>query len=127
VIKFRSLTVVASFVLATTSASSAEAHAQLAVASPAPGAIVHSSPTRVALTFDDSLIAQDGANQITVTDVSGAHYERSVTLKAATLSASIKTLKHFGRYRVTYRVLSADGHVVSAQYSFYFRKKLQTG
>ena len=108
--------------LALGEAPQASAHAQLAVASPAPAAVLLRVPKTISLTFDDALIPQLGANLLRVSDQSRRSYVRSTTVYGATLSATISRLAHYGRYTVTYRVLSADGHPVSGTYDFYWRK-----
>lgn len=112
-----------SLVLTLTGVSAASAHAQLAQATPGPGVVVTTAPPRLSLTFDDNLIPQAGSNLVQVTDVSGKHFESASNLSGATLSTNLKKLTHFGAFKVAYRVLSADGHPVSASYTFYFRKK----
>ncbi|MEY4296797.1 MAG: hypothetical protein RL016_643 [Actinomycetota bacterium] len=102
----------------------ATAHAQLAIANPKASAVLTKAPTNVTLTFDDELIPVDGGNQIVVTDPKGKVMSQAASqLKGATLSVALKKLTVFGRYKVLYRVLSADGHPVSAFYYFYFQKK----
>ncbi|MEN9606328.1 MAG: hypothetical protein RL605_156 [Actinomycetota bacterium] len=102
----------------------ASAHAQLAIANPKVSSVLTKAPVRITLTFDDDLIAVDGGNQIAVTDPKGKPVSQGASqLNGATLSVALKKLTVFGRYKVLYRVLSADGHPVSAFYYFYFQKK----
>ncbi len=100
-------------------ASHAYAHAQLIKAEPAQRANVATAPTRVALWFDEE-IEGDYAS-LAVVDASG----KPVTeVKPAIASDDPKLLVlplpalAPGKYTVTYRVLSVDGHVVNDAYDF---------
>lgn len=102
----------------------ATAHAQLALANPKASSVLTKAPTKVTLTFDDDLILVEGANQIVVTDPRGRAVTTGATVvEGSVMSVGLKRLTVFGRYKVLYRVLSADGHPVSAFYYFYFQKK----
>ena len=101
------------------------AHASLVSANPTVSKILTKQPTQIKLTFDDNLMKLGNSNQIKVTDASGVAFTKGQTLvKDATVSVQLKKLTHFGRYKILYRVVSADGHPVSAFYYFYFRKTL---
>lgn len=106
-------------------AGPAFAHAQLLLANPKVGASVYQLPAKVELTFDDNLIALGpNANQIQVTDPKGKRVDSGAsTLVDATLSVKLKASSLLGLYRVSYRVISADGHPVSGSYPFYLAKK----
>jgi methionine-rich copper-binding protein CopC len=103
----------------------ASAHAQLLLSNPQVGSTVFVLPSRVALTFDDNLINLGGsANQIQVTDPKGLRVDSGATaVSAATLSVNLKADSLIGKYEVTYRVISADGHPVSTSFPFYLEKK----
>lgn len=102
----------------------AQAHAQLLVSTPAAGSVVYKWPSTVTITFDDDLIVFEDANQLVVTDSKKRRVDSGVTVvTGASLSVSLKKTKRFGKYTVTYRVISADGHPVSQSYPFYYKKK----
>lgn len=99
------------------------AHASLINANPSVSAVLTKKPSAIKLTFDGNLIKLPNANRITVTDASGSVFSKGETsVTNATASIQLKSLTHFGRYKISYRVVSADGHPVSAYYYFYFRK-----
>ena len=103
-------------VLAT--APPASAHATLIAMSPANASTVSSAPARVTLTFDESVRA---SSEIVVTGPAGRVDDGRT--RVANNVASVAVLLHprpsdVGVYRVAYRVVSADGHVVAAQESF---------
>jgi copper resistance protein C len=103
----------------------ASAHAQLLIANPLVGSSVYALPSRVSLTFDDNLINLGGtSNQIQVVDPKGNRVDTgSSLLNGATLSVPLKPDNIIGKYEVTYRVISADGHPVSNSFPFYLEKK----
>ena len=100
------------------------AHASLAIASPGISNVTHVSPVQVRLTFDEDLIAIGNANQIVVKSQSGQVVSKSKTfVTGSTASVFLAKLKVFGKYKVNYRIVSADGHIVSSSYFFYYQKK----
>jgi methionine-rich copper-binding protein CopC len=69
-------------------------------------------------TFDDDLIVLGDSNQITVTNSKKQRVDTANTLVVGNqLTVGLKKLK-IGKYKVSYRALSADGHPISATYSF---------
>lgn len=96
----------------------ANAHAELVGAFPKANAKVSQAIKIVRLTFDDNLIDLGDANKISVTDSKKQRVDLgNPTLLGNRVSIGLKKLK-IGKYRVSYRVLSADGHPVEASYSF---------
>ncbi|MFI5231642.1 MAG: copper resistance protein CopC [Gemmatimonadales bacterium] len=96
----------------------AEAHAMLVSAEPAAGAHLASAPSRVRLVFSEAL--ELSLAELSLTDDSG----RTVRLKATgdprdvhALIAPVASIAP-GSYRVTWRVVSADGHPVEGSYVF---------
>jgi methionine-rich copper-binding protein CopC len=102
----------------------AEAHAQLISSNPKVSATLYKSPTTVTLTFDDDLIDLASANLIQVFNSKNKRIDRAGTkLNGSTMSTALLANLPVGKYRVTYRVLSADGHPVTATYYFYLKMK----
>lgn len=96
----------------------AYAHAQLVRAFPKANAKVSQAVKQVKLTFDDDLIVLGDSNQITVTNSKKQRVDSANTLVVGNqLTVGLKKLK-IGKYKVSYRALSADGHPISATYSF---------
>ena len=107
-----------------TSATPASAHAQLVSANPKAKSVLYVLPTQVKLMFDDDLIDVAGGNQIQVTDPKGKRIDVAEShLLGNQLNIDLKKSSVLGRYTVTYRVLSADGHPISASYFFNLAKK----
>lgn len=97
----------------------AEAHAILVKAAPAKEAVVAGAPNEVHLTFNEGV--GDDYLALAVIDAAGQRVDRHDAKldfsDRSQLRASVSPLAP-GRYTVRYRVLSADGHVVSGKYFF---------
>lgn len=102
----------------------ASAHAQLVSANPKAKSVLYALPTQIKLMFSDDLIDLDGGNQIQVVDPKGRRIDSGAnSLLGNQVSTGLKRSNLLGRYSVTYRVLSEDGHPVSANYYFTLAKK----
>jgi methionine-rich copper-binding protein CopC len=102
----------------------ASAHAQLVSANPKSKSVGYSLPKQVRLMFSDDLIELAEGNQIQVTDPKGKRIDTGENILLGNqLSTGLKKSVLLGRYTVTYRVLSEDGHPVSAKYFFTLANK----
>lgn len=100
------------------SAPSAHAHAQLVSSTPEQGTAQSEAPREIILEFSEPIdpafveFAVIGPDRV-------SHWEADrPTVKGTRLSAPVKPLGPVGRYAVSYRVLSADGHPVSGSVTF---------
>ena len=108
-----------------TGEASAQAHAQLLVSSPPIGATLTMAPTSVELTFDDDVMDLPGGNQIVVLDPKKHQVQVSETyVVGSKVWVKLRKLKLYGKYSVLYKVMSIDGHPVTATYRFYLVKKI---
>lgn len=116
------LGVLAVAVLALAPAPAASAHDYLVSSTPAANATVTSSVPTVSLTFDD-IVLDDGGHGalVQVTDAAGRNFETGcASVDGRTVSAPV-ALGEPGPYRVTWQVVSADGHPVSDSIQFTYR------
>ena len=96
-------------------AMSAQAHAHLQQSTPADGSVLKAAPAELVLSFSEAAqlttltIAKDGGEQHAVTPLPKKPEARIVV--------ALPALRP-GRYVVSWRVLSADGHVLPAQIHF---------
>jgi methionine-rich copper-binding protein CopC len=99
-------------------------HAYLVKSSPARRAALSNPPARVALWFNERLEAQ--FSQLSVWNAEGQQVDGGDVQvgpdDAKRLSVGIPTLPA-GSYRVKYRVLSVDGHIVEAEFPFTVRSR----
>jgi methionine-rich copper-binding protein CopC len=99
------------------------AHAELNSASPKANVKLIKAPTQIKLTFDDDLVELPDANKIQVTNSKRMRVDlNNYKVLGNQITVGLKKLV-VGSYRVTYRVLSADGHPITASYSFSVVKK----
>ena len=100
---------------------SALAHAELVKSFPVANSTLTKAPKYVQLEFGEAIITlkSKNANSIVILDSKSKRIETSkiVIKKAVARVDLIGTLKP-GRYLVKYRIASADGHILSAQYKF---------
>lgn len=96
----------------------AGAHAELESSNPADGASLKTAPKRVLLEFGEDLL--DGANAVTATaTASGQRLDLpDPVVKGATVSVAWPVSAAPGKYRVAFRVVSADGHPVTGNITF---------
>ena len=100
-------------------ATPASAHSDLEASTPKANSKIETSPTSVSLTFNEDIGAK--GNGVLVTDAAGDRFDTgSLVIDGSNAKQSIKKLNAPGRYTVRYRIVSADGHVVSSKYSFTF-------
>jgi methionine-rich copper-binding protein CopC len=101
--------------LALASAARVLAHAHLVESSPAQGSIVHAAPRELVLRFSEPAalttlaLAKDGGAPEKITPLPQGSQAR--------ISVALPPLEP-GDYHLTFRVLSADGHVVAGQLHF---------
>lgn len=99
--------------------TAANAHAQLANASPAVGSTVSSAPGQVTLHFTEALEPKfSGAS---VTGPSGASAGGGGRASGSTLTVPVKNLGP-GTYTVNWHVLSVDTHKTEGSFSFHVGK-----
>ncbi len=106
--------------LALLAPASALAHAQLEGTSPARGAVVERQPAAVVFRFDEPVEGRFGA--VRVYDAGGSRVDEGDAFhpgsEGARLGVHLKPGLPDGSYTATYRVVSADGHIVSSGFVF---------
>lgn len=101
--------------------TNANAHAQMTSTFPKSNATVNSVPDQVWIEFDGNLTEIDGAevNSLEVRDSSGSTISVGKTIVAgARVIANLSKQVHAGLVKVSYRVVSGDGHPVEGGFSF---------
>jgi copper resistance protein C len=103
-------------------APAASAHAELETSNPEANSVIGSAPGVVSLTFGEKLMViagEDAANQIQVTDASNARVDNGdYQVTGEVLTVSLKPDLADDTYKVTYRVVSEDGHPIEGVYEF---------
>ena len=113
--------VVAAGILLLALAGSARAHSLLLESAPAADALLAASPPEISLRFNNRI--EKKLSTIRLLDEGGASPPVTVLLTdgpADRLTARVPALAA-GAWRVEWRVLSTDGHIVSGRFSFRVR------
>jgi methionine-rich copper-binding protein CopC len=110
---------VATFILLLISALPAQAHSSLVSSNPAANATVVDFPMDVTLTFNEELlvVGADNPNKVEVIDEMGNLVSGVAVVNGANVSVPVG-INGNGPYKVKYRVVSKDGHVVEGDYQF---------
>ena len=105
---------------------SANAHAQLTSSNPKKNQVIKTLPSLVWLEFDGDLLSF-GDKQINKLTVTNSKKERvdigGPIVGGARISTKLKASLPAGKYLVTYRIVSEDGHPVQGTYSFTYKPK----
>lgn len=105
---------------------SANAHAQLTSSVPRKNQTVKLLPNLVWLEFDGDLITLDGkaVNELTVTNSKKVRVDIGGSIVGgARISTKLKPGLPSGKYMVSYRIVSEDGHPVDGSFSFTYKPK----
>lgn len=107
------------------SVSWAGAHAELEEATPAIDSTISTMPQSISLTFGEELITLEGEkiNSLKLTDPSDVNISLSAPIiEGSKISAEIEQFENGaflpGKYEISYRVVSADGHPISGSIHF---------
>ncbi len=115
----RTAILIASVLMLWSAAGAASAHAELESMSPAVGSVVTEAPTQVVLTFGEDVQAL--GTSVVVLDPKGASVQDGdVAIEGVRATQPLKALAEPGIYHVNFRVVSADGHVVTGSETFDF-------
>ena len=108
-----------------TSLSAAQGHSSLVSSTPRNGAVVKTFPTTLSLTFNEEILQLAGKEPSRVQLFSPS--QRRISLGKTTIvrevltAAVIGAKRENGRYRLSYRVVSADGHVITGALTFTYK------
>lgn len=120
----RILLAAVAFLLATGAViPAAWAHDYLVGSNPKADASVTAAPSRITLTFNDIVLNKPARPQITVKGPDGRYYETGCGAVTDREISTPVALGPSGKYTVTWRIVSADGHPVSDSLSFRYAGK----
>jgi methionine-rich copper-binding protein CopC len=122
----RLLTFLFSICLVILGTQTAHAHAQLNSSVPAKNQTVKVLPNLVWLEFDGDLLSFGGyeINRISVTDSKKLRVDIGGSIVGgARISTKLKPGLPPGKYSVTYRIVSEDGHPVEGSFFFTYKPK----
>ena len=99
----------------------ASAHAELVKSFPIANSTLTKAPRYVQLEFGEAIVTlkSKNANSIVVLDSKAKKIETSkIAIKKAVARVEFMGTLKPGKYLVKYRIASADGHILTAQYKF---------
>ena len=103
-------------------ATGASAHAELETSNPEANSVIGAAPAVVSLTFGEKLMvvgSEKDANQVQVTNGTNDRVDNGdYQVTGEVLTVSLKPDLADDTYKVTYRVVSEDGHPIEGVYEF---------
>ena len=125
------LTAIALAVSGVFPAQVAFAHAELETSNPEANSVIGAAPEVISLTFGENLMVLDGevaANQVQVEDTMKVRVDNGdYQVNGGVLTVSLKAGLPDDTYRVTYRVVSEDGHPIEGVFEFEVSAAAQSG
>ncbi len=102
-------------------------HSSLVSATPAKDAVLMEFPSEVSLTFNESLleIGNENPNKVEVVNSMGDLLSGAAKVSGPVISVPVQITGN-DEYRVSYRVVSADGHVIEGSYAFNVQSEIAT-
>ena len=114
-------TVLGSLAATTLVAGPASAHNVVVDTTPGTGSTVAEAPAEVSVTFDDVVLELGADGSSTVVQVTGEDGQEYATGCPTTTDRTVSvpvSLDDAGEYTVAWRIVSADGHPTSGEFSF---------
>ncbi len=107
--------------------TNAFAHSNLVSSTPAKDAVLTEFPSEVSLTFNESLleIGAENPNKVEVVNSMGDVLSGASKLSGPVISVPVQITGN-DEYQVSYRVVSADGHVIEGSYKFKVESEIAT-
>lgn len=117
--RLRQIIALTGAIFLTFSASPAPAHTVLVNSIPQSESVISSLPPEINITFAEDLIDIGNSNSIEVFDPTGEDMTQGqVTVAGPTLTKALIASDKIGIYKVQYRAVAADGHVIKGEFSF---------
>ena len=106
---------------------SSSAHSSMIEQLPKGNSTITEMPEEVKLTFDEELLDLGSGNSVIVRNPDGKEVTTGATkLLSSNISRELTASTMPGKYSVSYRVVSADGHVVEGTYQFILKTKSES-
>ncbi len=102
-------------------------HSSLVSSTPAKDAVLTEFPSEVSLTFNESLleIGAENPNKVEVVNSMGDVLSGASKVSGPVISVPVQITGN-DEYQVSYRVVSADGHVIEGSYKFKVESEIAT-
>ena len=118
-----------SFILIAVGLSTASAHAVLIASNPSANSTILQLPKQITLTFGDPLLVfgKYAINSVQVTKLTGQRITSSTSVVKGEVLTNLFIVKKaiVGKFRVRFRVVAQDGHVVTGSFVFSVKNKIK--
>ena len=95
------------------------AHSELVSSNPSASANIEQLPEQIELEFNEELLNLGSGNSISIMTPSGEDIGMGdASTEGAKINRLLNTTSETGQFQVTYRVASADGHVLNGSFTF---------
>jgi methionine-rich copper-binding protein CopC len=95
------------------------AHSELVSSNPSASSNIQQLPEQIELEFNEELLNLGSGNSISIMTPSGEDIGMGdASTEGAKINRLLNTTSETGQFQVTYRVASADGHVLNGSYTF---------
>ena len=99
--------------------SPSSAHTVLVSSSPQKDSVIETLPSAISLTFAEDLVSIGKSNSISVLDENNQEVSQGdVSVSGPTLSKNLIPSDKKGIFKIEYRAVAADGHVVQDSFEF---------
>jgi methionine-rich copper-binding protein CopC len=97
----------------------ASGHTDLINSTPASDSVIQTFPSSVTINFADDLVSIGNSNSISVLDANGQEISQGeVSVSGPMLSKQLLVSEKTGLFKVQYRAVASDGHVITGEYAF---------
>jgi methionine-rich copper-binding protein CopC len=97
----------------------ASGHTVLVNSKPASDSVIQSLPSTITINFAEDLVSIGNSNSISVLDANGEEISQGeVSVSGPMLSKQILASEKTGLFKVEYRAVASDGHVITGDFVF---------
>jgi methionine-rich copper-binding protein CopC len=97
----------------------ASGHTVLVNSKPASDSVIQSLPSTITINFAEDLVSIGNSNSISVLDANGEEISQGeVSVSGPMLSKQILASEKTGLFKVEYRAVASDGHVIKGEFTF---------
>ena len=109
--------------------STASAHTVLIASNPSANSTIFQLPKQITLTFGDPLLVfgKYAINSVQVTNSAGKRITSAISIVKGGVLSSLFKVKNVieGKFRVRFRVVAQDGHVVTGDFIFSIKNRIK--
>jgi methionine-rich copper-binding protein CopC len=125
--RLRQVTAILGAIFLVFAASPASAHTALVSSSPQKDSVVASLPQLISITFAEDLVVIGNSNSVSVLDSTGEEVSfGEISVLGPTLSKQLTPSDKTGKFKVEYRAVASDGHVINGDFTFTVEEVLVT-